>query len=190
VMHRHGPWSKEAKEAFKQFESKVESLLSLAEKNYHEVKLALFSDHGMTEVTQTSDLRLRCERLPLKYGIDYVAVWDSTMARFWFLNENAREQITSLLMSAPEGQILDKETLHKWRCDFEGDTYGELFYLLNPGALFVPSFLNLSKVPGMHGYTPEDKDSAACWLSNFEPHEPVDRLESINPVLTHAAQNE
>jgi len=62
-----------------------------------------------------------------------------------------------------------------------------LFYLLKPGVLFVPSFLNLSRVPGMHGYAPEDRDSAASWLTNFEPHTPVHRLEDIFGVMQAAA---
>jgi predicted AlkP superfamily pyrophosphatase or phosphodiesterase len=187
VMHRYGPWSQETRDAFKAFEKRIEKLVQLAESKYREVRLALFSDHGMTEVTKTSNLRVRCERLPLKYGIDYVAVWDSTMARFWFHNEKARKLVTDLLNRAPEGQILSTETLKQWRCDFPENEYGELFYLLNPGVLFVPSFLNLSKVPGMHGYSPDDKDSAASWLSNFETARPVLRLEDIFPVMQHAA---
>jgi predicted AlkP superfamily pyrophosphatase or phosphodiesterase len=190
VMHRYGPWSAEARSAFSAFEARVEQLVRLAESIYGEVRLCIFSDHGMTEVTQTSDLRLRCERLPLKYGIDYVGVWDSTMARFWFHNEKARAMITKLLRSAPEGRILTDETLSKWRCDFPDHAYGELFYLLDPGVLFVPSFLNMSRVPGMHGYSPDDRHSAASWLSNFEPRHPVNRLEDIFPVMEDAARSD
>lgn len=188
VMHRYGPWSPQAKEALLAFEKRVEDLMMLAESKYAEVKLSIFSDHGMAEVTRTSDLRLRCEKLPLKYGVDYVAVWDSTMARFWFHKGAARQQITELLGNAPEGRIVSAETLREWRCDFPNQEYGELFYLLNPGVLFVPSFLNLSMVPGMHGYAPEDKDSAASWLTNHETHQPVERLEGIFPVMKHAAE--
>jgi hypothetical protein len=143
----------------------------------------------MTEVTSTSDLRLRCERLPYKYGVDYTAVWDSTMARFWFTNEEAKQAIIGLLKNANEGRIISAEELEKWRCNFEDARYGELFYLLKPGALFVPSFLNMSIVPGMHGYAPEDKDSAACWLTNFKTNSKVTRLEDIYTVMKAAADN-
>jgi hypothetical protein len=190
TMHRYGPWSPETKEAFLAFEKRVEALKALADAHYDSVKLAIFSDHGMTEVTATSDLRLRCERLPFTYGKDYVAVWDSTMARFWFTSDQAKTAITELLNSATEGRIVTAAELQKWRCDFEDARYGELFYLLNPSVLFVPSFLNMSLVPGMHGYAPEDKDSAACWLSNFETETEVNRLEDIYPVMQAAAKSE
>jgi hypothetical protein len=143
----------------------------------------------MTEVTQTSDLRKRCEALPYKYGVDYTAVWDSTMARFWLSTEEARQAITALLNESPEGSIVGEEQLREWRCDFPDQRYGELFYLLQPGVLFVPSFLNMSLVPGMHGYSPDDKDSAASWLTNFETNPPVDRLEDIFAVMQAAADS-
>ena len=187
VMHRYGTESPEARQAFSEFDKRVTSLVRLAEKNYGEVRLAVFSDHGMTDVARCSDLRRRCEALPWQYGRDYVAVWDSTMARFWFHSDKARESIVELLRSAEEGRIIDAETLRRWRCDFPDQRYGELFFLLDPGVLFVPSFLNLSPVPAMHGYTPEHKDSTASWLSNFEPATSVNRLEDIFSVMEAAS---
>ncbi len=187
TMHRYGPWSPQAGAAFRAFDQRIQALVSLAEQRYQNVRLAIFSDHGMTEVSASSDLRRRCERLPLRFGQDYVAVWDSTMVRFWFHNAAARERITSLLQAADEGFIVSARQLSDWRCAFPDQHYGELFYLLKPGVLFVPSFLNLSRVPGMHGYAPEDRDSAASWLTNFEPHTPVHRLEDIFGVMQAAA---
>lgn len=189
TMHRYGPWSEETKRAFHAFEKKIESLMDLAAQHYGDVRLAIFSDHGMTEVTQTSDLRKRCEALPYRYGIDYTAVWDSTMARFWFSSDEVRRQITTLLNESSEGSIVSDEQLRDWRCDFPDQRYGELFYLLKPGTLFVPSFLNMSLVPGMHGYSPDDKDSAASWLANFETEQPVNRLEDIFAVMRAAAES-
>jgi hypothetical protein len=47
----------------------------------------------------------------------------------------------------------------------------------------------MSLVPGMHGYSPDDKDSAASWLTNFETNPPVDRLEDIFAVMQAAADS-
>ena len=48
--------------------------------------------------------------------------------------------------------------------------YGELFYLLHNGTIFAPSFMNLKRVPAMHGFDPAEPDSKACWLTTH----PVD----------------
>lgn len=111
------------------------------------------------------------------------------MARFWFSSDEVRRQITTLLNESSEGSIVSDEQLRDWRCDFPDQRYGELFYLLKPGTLFVPSFLNMSLVPGMHGYSPDDKDSAASWLANFETEQPVNRLEDIFAVMRAAAES-
>jgi hypothetical protein len=187
TMHRYGPWSKEATEALHTFDLRVQALLKLAHEYYDRVQLAIFSDHGMTEVSQSSDLRLRCEALPLKYGTDYTAVWDSTMARFWFNKQSAKTQIIELLKSETRGRIVSDEQLEAWQCKFPDNRYGELFYVLDPGVLFVPSFLNMSQVPGMHGYAPEDIDSTASWLTNFKTEQPVNKLEDIYAVMQAAA---
>jgi hypothetical protein len=191
VMHRYGPWSSEASSAIKTFEGRLGQLMELAQQRYHSVRLAVFSDHGMTEVTRTSDMRLRFERwcrvTNLRYGRDYVAVWDSTMARFWMQTAVARQSIGAWLEQQSDGTVLSDEQLATWHCLYPDRRYGEVFYLLPPGALFVPSYLNLSRVPGMHGYAPEDKDSVAAWLANFEDGPQVNRLDDIFNVMKHAA---
>jgi hypothetical protein len=54
-------------------------------------------------------------------------------------------------------------------CDFEGDQFGELIFLTNPGVLIVPSHMGTKPITGMHGYHPDDADSNASLLSNVEP---------------------
>ncbi|MGE9295972.1 MAG: hypothetical protein ACQKBV_06775, partial [Puniceicoccales bacterium] len=65
--------------------------------------------------------------------------------------------------------------------------YGELFYLLPAGSLFVPSFMNMGFVKGMHGYDPVHEDSTACWLASHETRA-VNQLTDIFPVMFDAAQ--
>lgn len=193
VMHRHGPWAPQAEAAMRGFDQQLQHLLNLASQHYSRVRLAVFSDHGMAQVTQTSDMRLRFERWArhqrLRYGHDYVAVWDSTMARFWYLNAAARPVIMQWLQQQPDGFLASDSQLQAWHCLFPDRRYGESFYVLPSGALFVPSFLNLSKVPGMHGYAPEDADSVAAWLANFDDGPPVNRLDDIFKVMKYAAES-
>jgi hypothetical protein len=150
------------------------------------VRLHLFSDHGMADVQVCSDLLPRWDKLGLKYGRDYIAVWDSTMARFWFNDAASRATATAWLSEQADGEILTDERLAGYGCLFGDRRYGELFYLLPSGSLFVPSFLNQRKVTAMHGYAPEHPDSAAAWLSNTETL-PVAALTDIFPVMRAAA---
>lgn len=36
-------------------------------------------------------------------GVDYAVVYDSTMARFWFLTPGVKERIAAVLKTVPEG---------------------------------------------------------------------------------------
>jgi hypothetical protein len=91
------------------------------------------------------------------------------MGRFWFHNQTARARIEALLARVPEGRILPKGELAALGCDFEGDQYGELIFLMNAGVLIVPSHMGLKPITGMHGYHPDDADSDASLLSNVPP---------------------
>jgi len=186
VMHRHGVNHPQVDAAFDQFGANLQSLADLAARHYRDVRLHLFSDHGMADVTTCSNLLARWEKLGFKFGRDYVAVWDSTMARFWFSNEEVRRSATAWLGEQPDGEILTDERLAGYGCLFDDRAYGELFYLLPSGSLFVPSFLNQRKVTAMHGYAPEHPHSAAAWLSNAETL-PVAALPDIFPVMRAAA---
>ncbi len=186
VMHKYGVDHPQVDAAFDQFGANLQALADLSSRHYREVRLHLFSDHGMADVHVCSDLLPRWNKLGLKYGRDYIAVWDSTMARFWFSNESARATATAWLGEQPDGEVLTDERLAGYGCLFPDRKYGELFYLLPSGSLFVPSFLNQRKVTGMHGYAPEHPHSAAAWLSNAETL-PVAALPDIFPVMRAAA---
>lgn len=186
VMHKYGVNHPAVDAAFDEFQNNLKSLADLASRHYREVRLHLFSDHGMADVHVCSDLLHRWNKLGLKYGRDYIAVWDSTMARFWFSDESTRRTATDWLAAQKDGEILTDDRLEAYGCLFPDRKYGELFYLLPSGSLFVPSFLNQRKVTAMHGYAPEHADSAAAWLSNVETL-PVNALTDIFPVMKAAA---
>jgi len=157
-----------------------------AKKNYDEIDLTVFSDHGMAEIKQTYDVPGDIEKLGLKFGRDYVAMYDSTVARFWFLTEGSREKITVALEKIKCGRILPDEELEKLGCLFPDRQFGELMFLLDAGALIVPSYMGLKPLFGMHGYHPDDADSYACFMSSREwPVEP----EYITDIYTLMKQS-
>lgn len=186
VMHKYGVNHPEVDAAFDRFAANLRQLADSAAKRYRDVRLHVFSDHGMADVNVCSDLLPRWEKLGFRYGRDYVAVWDSTMARFWFDSETVRREAAAWLADQRDGEVLTDERLAGYGCLFPGRTYGELFYLLPSGSLFVPSYLNQRKVTAMHGYAPEHPDSAAAWLANSETR-PVAGLPDIFPVMLDAS---
>lgn len=173
LLHRVGKESSRVDEKLAWYETRLEEVLRLAEQHYDTVRLFVCSDHGMATVHTHLDLMGRIDALEKAQGLaferDYVATYDSTMARFWFKNPRAREAISAFLAQEPDGRILAPGELAELGCDFEGDQFGELIYLTNPGVIIVPSHMGLKPITGMHGYHPDDADSDASLLSNVEP---------------------
>jgi hypothetical protein len=188
TMHAHGTTGPQTDAAFDRFERWVREIRDLAQRHYHEVRMHVFSDHGMADTTAVSAMRVDFEKAGFMFGRDYGAVWDSTMARFWFPGgARVREEITGWLTLRTEGRIVSDAQLQKWGCYFPNHRYGELFYLLDNGTLFAPSFMNLGKVTAMHGFDPAEPESRACWLTTHPTlHRPF-QIHQIFDVMKEAA---
>lgn len=165
------------------YEAQLRELLAVARAHYDEVGLHIFSDHGMTDIHAICDLQSRVASSGLRWGEDYVAVFDSTMARFWFLADGAQQRMREALAAEPLGHVLDDAQLEAWGCLFEPRTYGELFFLLDPGVLLLPSFMGESPLAGMHGYAPDDRHSTASYASNERRGEVPQRLADLFALM-------
>lgn len=161
LLHAEGKSSPKAEQRLRWYEEKLRQLVALAKKQYSDVELFVFSDHGMTDVLLSCPLKTRIEALNLTWGKDYAAVYDSTMARFWFLNDKARASIQAVLLREPHGRILTDDDLAHYGIDFADERFGELFFLMEPGVLLCPGDMGDRPIAGMHGYAPEHPDSVA-----------------------------
>jgi len=179
LLHQVGKESDQVDDKLAWYEEKLRKLLSVARSRYGDVRVFICSDHGMATVTRDVDLMSSIEALPLTYATDYVAVYDSTMARFWFMNDDARLQVTQTLDGLSCGRILNAQDLESLGCDFEGDRFGELIFLLDPGSIIVPSHMGLKTITGMHGYHPDHEDSDAALLSNVSTPVPLESITDI-----------
>lgn len=154
------------------FSCKVHDLLETARAHFRHVDFCIFSDHGMTPLKGETDLKAKIEALPLKFGRDYIAAYDSTMLRVWFLKPEARKPIMDAVTGAP-GHWLSSEEKAALHVDFSDDMYGDEIFLLDAGVQLVPSDMGNKPIPGMHGFSPDDRDSTACILSvNELPEHP------------------
>lgn len=152
------------------YEKNIQMLIKEVEAVYQEHEFLVFSDHGMTTLAGVVDVKREVEKLGLRFGRDYASVYDSTMARLWFLNGSARAPILEILHRIPHAHVLDQQELVKYRIDFPDHMYGESILLMDPGWQIEPCDMGLKALPGMHGFAPEHEDSYATLLSS----EPVD----------------
>jgi hypothetical protein len=143
----------------------------------------------MANCDEHLDLKSKIEALPLRFGVDYAAVYDSTMARFWFFNPEAREFITYCLKQIPQGRILPDEELDQLHCLFHDRHFGEIIFLMKEGVLIVPSHMGERPIRAMHGYHPDDKHSYAALLTNqAEIPDDITAIPDIYKLMTRDAK--
>jgi type I phosphodiesterase/nucleotide pyrophosphatase len=189
LLHRVGNRSAEVPAKLRQYERRIEQLLSVAREHYREIRLYVFSDHGMANCDELLDLKARIDALDVKMAKDYVVVYDSTMARFWFFSERARRQISTCLQKVRQGRIIADEELAGMRALFSDRYFGELIFLMKEGVLIVPSHMGERPIRAMHGYHPGDKHSYAALLTNqSEIPENVAAIPDIFRLMTRDAQ--
>jgi hypothetical protein len=137
----------------------------------------------MVDVRLTVDVMGRLRGLRLGWPRDYVAFFDSTMARFWWRGGRARAAVTEALAGEPGGRWLDDGELERLGALFPGRDYGDDIFLLHPGGLMVPSFMGKRPLAAMHGYDPSHPDMAALLWSNRPVPESVRRLADVRGFL-------
>jgi hypothetical protein len=168
LLHSVGNQAPEIPAKLRGYEQWINELLAAAKEHYKEIHLYVFSDHGMANCDEHLDLRARIDALPVEMARDYAVVYDSTMARFWFFNDRARQTITEALGKVPQGRIVPETELAQLGAHFPDGYFGELIFLVKEGVLIVPSHMGERPIRAMHGYHPTDKHSYAALFTNME----------------------
>jgi predicted AlkP superfamily pyrophosphatase or phosphodiesterase len=165
-MHCQDPAAIDEKLAW--YDAKLRVVFDVARRLDPGAAISIFSDHGMAPVTHHYDLMRDVETLGLEMPEDYLSVYDSTMARFWFFSERARTRIIDLLTRTACGRILSDGEMQELGVLFSDRRFGEVIFLLNAGWLLSRSDFNGAQwMPlGMHGYDPADRYSDAVYLAN------------------------
>ena len=187
LMHEHTRDSALVDERLRWYESQMREVLREAYTRYDEVRVAVFSDHGMATVRRVVDLVPRVTRLSLRYGRDYAGVYDSTMMRFWFLGSGARERIVGALGDTGTGRWLETSDLSKLGVWWPDNRFGDAVFALEPGVLLNPSHMGTVPVAGMHGYRPDDPDSDAALLTDFAPVAHVEQITDLYGLMREMA---
>jgi hypothetical protein len=189
-LHGHCEADAELDRQLDSYAERLRAVFEAARAVDPDASFTVLSDHGMTPVGHTYNLVAEIEQLGLTMPEDYLAVYDSTMARFWFFSSRGRQAITERLGSVSCGRILGDDELRDLGILFPDGRYGELVFLLEPSWLIGGSdFSGPGWTPaGMHGYHPDDRHSDAILLSNRQPAADVRTIADVYPLMIEAAR--
>ncbi len=163
---------------------RLAELYATAARNSEEVDFFVLSDHGMTPKAAGFDLIKEIRSLGLAMPQDYIALFDSTMARFWFFSPLAQARITQKLGKLDCGRILNPEEKKRFGINFADRRFGDCIFLMKPGVVIEPSYWGKLGPAGMHGFDPEaDPHASAVFFANQDPNRPIRSLYDVHAVL-------
>jgi hypothetical protein len=165
------------------YEAGLRRVWESATRGRRDARMFVFSDHGMTPIRWTCDVRRDVEALGLSIPGDYLPAYDSTMARFWVFSDRARRALRDLLMEHPSGTLLSDAELQRLGVWFEDGRYYHLLFLMKPGVLLSPSDMGSVRFAGMHGYHPSEPTADAVLLANVPVDRGVDHITGVHAVL-------
>lgn len=187
LMHRVGIFHDAVGTRLRAYADFIAAMRDAATRAGRGIVTIVLSDHGMTDVTSTVDVWGALESDGLSAGRDYLAFFDSTMARFW---GDGGALAAAERAFAGRGRRLADAELDALGCLFPRREYGETIFLADPGALIVPSFMGSRAIAAMHGYHPEDAFSRGCFLTDADTDAPASILgfkECLTTLLSGSA---
>jgi len=182
LMHRVGIFDTAVEKKLRGYERFIGSLFRGARRAGRDLSLHVLSDHGMADVHDSYDVWGGLTDAGFKLGRDYLAFYDSTMARFWG-GGKARSAAAEMMADANVGRELGDDELSAFGCLFDDRSYGDAVFVANPGVMFVPSFMGGTKIAAMHGYDPGDRFSRGCFLSSDVGADPPDSILDFKEYL-------
>jgi len=182
-LHLHVHDAASVTAALAAYEAGLRRVWTAAARARDDVRMLVFSDHGMTPIRWTYDLRRDVQALGLREPADYLAAYDSTMARFWVSSDRAERALVDLLTDHPCGRLLDRAELEQLGVWFPDGRYYHLLFLLRPGVLLSPSDMGRLRFAGMHGYHPSEPTADAALLSSAPVDAAVDHITGVRGVL-------
>lgn len=159
--HKYGPESIEMTRGLQTLDDRLNRLYEKAWQSGDRVSFIVFSDHGMSPVTEYIDLARELRGLPLRMPEDYLYFLNSTVAGFWFANGRAASLVTDRLSQLPYGMILGAKERAGLGLANIGPEYGDILFALKEGCVFFPDYYRRRRPPrGMHGFAYSNYDTA------------------------------
>ena len=125
-----------------------------------------WSDHGHITIEKQIDLYdfFKKNKINLKNSFHLV---DSTTVRFWPKNDFEKQIIIELMRKIPEATLVEDLDYDKLHIAKDRNLYGDLFYYLEGGAVFIYTIHGFGKeTKSMHGYHPNAEGNDGLFVSN------------------------
>jgi len=156
--HNFGPSPSLFIQQLKKIDAYVEEIVNLLQRNNPDLNILILSDHGMSAVHKGEDVLGDLRQLRSLIYKDYIVFADSTMLRFQFFSEKARQEVHEYLRQKEYGHILSLSEKEQLKIPLD-TKYGQTVFAMNEGYIVNPCFFHSNYVKGMHGYaypkTPE-----------------------------------
>lgn len=188
ALHASGLDSEGARQSLVAAGVRIRRLLARASELYGDVRLFVFSDHGMTPVSEAHDLQSELKSAQASNQLkssSLFAFFDSTMARFWPKGRGAGERLAEFLSSLPYGRLLSDEDKAELGLRFPRNDYGEVVFVMAHGHVIVPSYASSAVPRAMHGFHPSDPYSSACLLSSHQVKAPPQHVRDMHRVFVN-----
>ncbi|MGH7812723.1 MAG: alkaline phosphatase family protein [Candidatus Binataceae bacterium] len=182
-LHRHADDAHSVAAVLSRYADALEHLLAVARGTYGRAEIHVFGDHGMAPTRRAVDIAARLAAMPISAPDDYLCLLDSTMARFWFFTDRARERVLSGMDGDLPGHWLERAELEKLRAWFPDRRYGEEIFLLDEGAVIAPSHMGRHALAGMHGFHPAAAWSRSAFVSSADYGDSLYQITDIFGVM-------
>jgi len=180
--HQYGIYDEKFIKYLRRTDEKIEKIYNFVSKNYSNVDICIFSDHGMAEVNDI----LNFDALFDEKGFEdrFLFVLDGTMLRFWYFDEEIKEYIRQSFSKRDYGHFLAEKEKKELRIDFNHKRYGDDIFLLNQGHAIYPNFLSWDKPEAMHAYHPRNEEQNGIFLINKEMNNKKKMMKIIDIMPT------
>lgn len=156
IGHKFGGSSKEYSQQLAKIINYLEEIAMYLKSKNLVYEFLIFGDHGMVDIKRTINIKKEIERTNFKINHDYIYFLDSTLARFWFKNEQVKQEIKKILSNDKFGNWISDEEKKEYQINFQHDKFGEEIWWASGGTLISPNFWQGTNfIKGMHGYKNE-----------------------------------
>jgi len=190
ILTRRGASSSALRARIAWLDHRLRSMHDIARAKYDRVDLVVFSDSGVVPIVTSYDLRRRIQDTRLQPYADYIAVYEPTMARFWFTSPSCEATVHRILASLPCGRVMEKDELIREGCWFDDRRFGEVIFVANPGIVFTPNHIQRDSPVTARGYHPDTPGMAAAFICNMPGIVPPATLPEIHDFLVRTVADD